>query len=90
LLAISSNVSPDNGLWSADVATGAMTRLNDFPALAGQALWVPDGSGVLVQSYESVDWSAEPEVLYVPADGSPPVSLTSWLVLGLSDFHWVQ
>ncbi len=90
LLAIASNVSADNGLWSADPATGAMTRLNDFPAGGDRATWAPDGSGVLVETFtEAV---GQPLVLvdYVPADGSPMVNLTFWLGSNLGDFHWVK
>ncbi len=90
LFAISSNASDDNGLWSVDVATGTVTRLNDFPTLAGQTSWVPDGSGVLVESFADVEGEMTSTVVYVPADGSPLVSLSAWLGMELQDFHWVK
>lgn len=77
------------GLWALPIGdTFALNKLNQMPTSFWQLKWLPDSSGVLVDSPGQADTVGD--VIYVPTDGGQPFSLLNWLGLKIADFHWVS
>ncbi len=77
------------GLWALPVGdTFALNKLNQMPSPFWRLKWLPDSSGVLVDSPGQAD--AAGDVAYVSTGGGQPFSLINWLGFKISDFHWVQ
>lgn len=76
-----------NGLWAVDGDSATMTRLNTLPTNSiADVSWAPDSSGLLLTVPGNAQ--AAGNILYLPANGSQPFSLISWLGYRIADFHW--
>lgn len=83
------NADPEeHGLWRSGADPAALTRVNDMPEEGGRYVWVPDGSGVLVKSYEAAGTPGAD--IYVAASAMPPFSLSGWLGGVFRDATWVS
>ena len=73
--------SPGNGLYSFSPADNNILKLNDLPFLrAKQALWTPDGSGVLLLTAS--------KIYYIPANGLI-YEMNAFLGAGACCFTWI-
>lgn len=71
-----------NGIYTADPRNDALTMLNNLPYLRlQQALWIPDGSGVLMLTAN--------KVYYVPTNGGFIYEMDAFLGLGACCYAWV-
>lgn len=70
-----------NGIYTADPRNDALSQLNNLPYLQlKQALWIPDGSGVLMLTAN--------KVYYVPTNGSFIYEMDAYLGLSACCYAW--